>query len=427
MNNPILTFLDDDTNKRYFVIWESWKKLPSTVPMNLLTLLQYLGIRNKEEIFGFHKNYSKMLSTGTNDSNASINDFPQYLKKQALDYIALKSDSLSKEEEFLNSKLEELFSCNKSFSEFYCDYLNLIKEVNKLTRRQTNYYSSWAYTLTHLDIHEDKVRERMLSVKDEFDIPDCYLSRVDPLLDIILWIENNLFEVYYDAMASLFFRLGSNNLIPINSIPHVLRGDETIKELFRSFGMENHLPSTNLGYDVYDANKPTYVQVKGVEYLRQCINLYTFFYEVEALKGISIFLKSEPDLKKLLGDYLSVTNFTIVNLKNQFNNFVLPMIYTNRFRYSKTDKLLILDHFGMQNFHIFSAFGQIIDDDDYYDFYLISETMGYFQYAHSLNWWVRIHYDEKTGEIEKSNVEVENPYKEGVWEAIEHEFQRNRL
>jgi hypothetical protein len=381
--------------------------------MNLLTLLQYLGIDDKERIIALHTKYS-------------INDFPKYLKKQAIDYLALKADSLSDQEEYINSKLEELFSANKSFSEFYCDYQNLIKDVNKTTRRQINYYYSWAYTLSYLNVYEAGVQEQVLRIIDEFHIPDGHLSRVNPFLDFKMWIDNNLFEVYYSAIAKLFFRLGSNNLIPIDSIPHVFRGEKDIKELFLSFGMENLLPSILLEYDVHEITKPVYVQVKDVIYLRQFINLYTFFFEVDAFRGIPIFLKSELDLKELLVSNLEEENFTIVNLKNKFNNFLLPMMYSSHFKYAKDQELLILAPFNKQNYHILSEYGQLLDDNGYYDFCMISKTTGYFQYLTSLR-WVRIYYDKKTNKIEKHFVEVDNPYEEGAWAAVEDQFQRNNL
>ena len=90
MANPIYTYQDKQTNNRYFLLWDTIQGFPKTIPINLLTFLQYWGIYDKEKISALYSIYPRLIETGTSLKDSSFNEIPDYLKKLCFDCLEVQ-------------------------------------------------------------------------------------------------------------------------------------------------------------------------------------------------------------------------------------------------------------------------------------------------------------------------------------------------
>jgi hypothetical protein len=426
MASPIFTFQDKQRKNRYFFLLDTVTGLSITVPMDLMTFLQYLGIDNKGKVSVLYSVYPHLLETGTSLEDTSFNSSssPKCIKQLCYEYSELDFDTPNKQEKEVIHQLETLFASDLPFFEFYAAYQQLISRLSNTTKRPSNYYLSWRRT------------------KDIFDIFDCMSltfqdvffdlapkNGVNPgdlnvnLNDVYSCLEERVFTRFPDLVAACFVELGRNNLIPLDAIPHVLRNDKAIQELFIQLGMEAYLPNAAIDYNLYDRSEPLCEEVDDIRYLRQYLNLYTFYADCKPLKGIDILSLSKSELKDLLQEN-DCYNTQIVNFKNSNGNYLLPMMYASDYVINPQNRFLLLATFGYQLYHIVTKQGKVIDDTGYYDFYFVNENTAYLQNAVGLR-WMRWFYDVATQDIVKHDVAINYSYEEGVWEQEERRFQQS--
>ncbi len=419
MANPIFTFQDKSTKNRYFLLWDTYWGVPKTIPMNLLTFLQYWGIRNKEKISALYSIYPRLVKSGSSLLDSSFDQFTNNLKQIFFDYLELL-DAPDEAEKTINGKLEQLFGSDLDFFEFYAQYNQQVSEITRLPKRPINYYHSWSRTSEIFNLTAYNYREILQAVITQHGL-DLEELNFD-LDDTCSWLENNIFECFPEVMVDFFVQLAKDNLIAIDAIPHIVRNNQAIKELFIQFGMENYLPETNLDYNIFDLEKPVYELVNDNRFFRQFVNLLTFDGQNFELVGLNLLTKSMIELSDLLHESDLIYNSQLVNIKIGHGNYLLPMMYTNDFQVDKNDQFFFLAPFGQQAYHVVHKFGEVIDTSGYYDFH-ITGNVGYMQYTRDLS-WVRWSYDEETGTIDKQAVSVEDPYQEDIWELTEERFQQ---
>ena len=97
MAHPIYSFIDKKSKDRFFILWDTFYELPSTVPMNILTFLQYWGIDNKDRVSALYSIFPRLIQTGTSLNDYSFEKLPNYLQQQAFDYVQLGIDPPIKE------------------------------------------------------------------------------------------------------------------------------------------------------------------------------------------------------------------------------------------------------------------------------------------------------------------------------------------
>jgi hypothetical protein len=423
MAHPIFTFTDKKTNLRYFQIWDTFTGLPETVPMNLLTFLQYWGIDNKEKVSILYSFYPRLIRTGTSLLDYSFDKLSNHLKQHTFDYVALGIDLPSEDEQAKNDELEELFALEQTFFEFYSAYSQLIESINPYPKRPLNYYLSWSRTKRYLDLNEVRVTQRIDELIKQFQLPKEVFSNDQNGYNLYDWLVGKVFIEYSEQMAELFSYLGKNNLMPLDAIPHVIRTNDNFKKLFTDFGMESYLPESQIQYDVFDVNSHQWVNFNEVVFTRHFMNLLTFEENESELIGLRLQDMTQDELKNALSEKCYVSADNLVNVMDEYGNLHLPMKYSSHFTLDSFNRFFVLAPFDKQCYHVFDERGRLIDDGGYYDFNFIHENLGYFQYASNLS-WIRWEYN---GATQKNDVQVINEYDENEWDRLESEYQNNFL
>jgi hypothetical protein len=420
MAHPIYSFIDKKSNDRFFIIWDTIYELPFTVPMNILTFLQYWGIDNKDKVSALYSIYPRLIQTGTSLNDYSFEQMPDYLQQQAFDYVELGIDPPNKEERTIITQLEELFTLNQSFVEFYSTYLQMIELINRYPKRPLNYYLSWNRTGRYFFNNDSKLVERISELALKFGIPKKDLESTNNSL------RNNLFRDYKEAMVELFYCLGEDNLISLDAIPHIIRSNANFNKLFADFGMESYLPETRIQYDVRDVSSHGLIELNDVRYLRQFVNVFTFEDVVPELMGLRLRDMTQDELRNILSEKCWIYVNNLLNVKDKNGNLHIPMKYTSHFLLDGFKRFYVLAPYDRQCYHVFDKRGRLIDDRGYYDFNFIQDNVCYFQNADNLS-WVRWQYNDATQKVIIQHVEVIDAYSEEVWSRLESEYQNNLL
>ena len=420
MAHPIYCFAHPQTKKRFYQIWDTVMGYPLTIPMELITLIQYWGIYNEDRVGALYVHFEHFIKNGTTLKFETSSDLPKLFQKQAFDYINLNVDPLNQIEEELNSRLESLFFQDLDFFDFYNHYLELIKGISIHPKRQQNYYLSWAHTM-RFEVINQQTKKIIKDIFDEFSLP--LTTSKNRMFSMDEWFKKELFNKNPKAMAKLFYLLGKNNLISLDAIPHILRINKDIQSLFQKFGMEKMLPNKSIKYDINDPFTFKYKEFDEIKFLRQFANLLSFsYYNGEELIGVPIEKMKKKEIQSLLRETVYVFTEKIVNFMDKYGNIRLPMMYANYFIQNENDKFLYLAPYDRQRYHIFNQNGNLIDDGEYYDFHFIDEYLGYFQNTDGLS-WVRWSYNPLNYKVDKNPVIIENDLLESDWNRIEQNYQ----
>jgi hypothetical protein len=386
MAHPIVSFINPKNQKRYFQEWDTYTEYPETVPMDLVTFLQYKGLYNKEYTGALFSIFHHLLENGSSIANSSFpesNDFNSPFYKQAILYLE-KYDEKNIPHD-LNAALEQLLSLDIAFSDFYNQYLNLISGIDEHPPRQLNYYLSLAQTELCLSKSRDLIAPHVLQIFDAYDLHPLFTDVEYNALDFDAWFKHGLLFNHSDAMSALFVLLGKNNLIAIDAIPHLIRDNQEIKTLFHLFGMQSLLPETNIQID----NKPRVFQLEAFDsshFLKEYVNHVSFHpLGDSSLIGLQILERTDDELyERLNGVYLGVGR--LVNFVDVNGLRLLPMTYSSYFSIDNDDTLHALAPLGLQQYHVFSKNGRLIDQTGYYDVCKVSNSAFYFQHMDLLSW-----------------------------------------
>ncbi|MCG9881028.1 MAG: hypothetical protein MH472_10565 [Bacteroidia bacterium] len=406
MAHPVFTIIHPNNHRRYFQEWDTFTGYPSTVPMDLITFLQYKGLYNKEYIGTIFFVYHQLIKNGTTlngwifpETNKLYDPF--YL--QATLYINTFDTPLDLDKIAINNQLEDLFSLNIDFSDFYERYLNLVSSINLHPPMPINYYRSLAYTAECLDKSGAKVNDLAQQVFKQYNLSPLF-ERERKTFDFDVWFKTGLFFSYQEVMADLFVQLALHNLLAIDAIPHVLRKNDTVISLFRKIGLENLLYEEGVAF-VNAPVKYRISQFDATPYLRAYVNYAAFhFLGSEELIGLPIFDTPINELESKLGE-LYIVPYKFVNFVDNNDKPVLPMIYSSYFSINNDYLLHALAPFTRQQYHIYTDEGTLVDTNGYYNFYAINKSVLYVQEM-DLVTWQRIAYDDTSKSISYSDVSV---------------------
>jgi hypothetical protein len=406
----LYSFIYPNSKKRYFQIWDSITGYPATIPIDLITLLQYKGLYNKEFIGTVFLYYNQFIKSGFVKKNNHAFEITEMdpnsaFISQAYIYIDKFEENESSKKTDLNQSLDALFKLNIPFAEFYEKYLVLIEGLSEHPPRQINYYSSFSHTFTSLATAISSVSSNVF-----LDLFHKYLNGFEILdnQNIIYsfndWFLKGFFYTQQEKMAKLFVALGELNLIAIDAIPHIFRDDENVIKLFDRIGFQNILPSNA----VVENNNPRDFKIKEFPfepYILQYINQAAFnSLGDSSLIGLPIFeMKPEEIVGKLSDSYIDTSR--LINFVNSNNQTLLPMIYSSHFGINNAYQIWALAPFNMQQYHVFTNNGKLIDDRGFYDVYYHSANIVYFQNM-DLSGWERIYFDHVQNTFEIRNITI---------------------
>lgn len=410
MAHPIFTFIYPKTQKRYYQLYDTVIGAPETVPMDLITFLQYKGLYNKENtgvIFAF---FNQLLETGITlpYMNENIMENPAFYFSQTFEFLDNYENTVTSSEATLNNELEELFGQNIPFTVFYQQYLNLIQTINIHPDRQLNYYYYFSRTIDCLRKSNRLNLPVILDVLERNNITFDFFEKETDLYSFREWIEKGLLFSHKDVMAKLFVELAEKNLIAIDAIPHVLRDQQSVSALFQRFEMQNLLPNYQLpdndgriNYELTEFGINTYIL--------QYANLATFHpLGDQSLIGFSLLDKTFTEIQDKLMD-LYIYAPLLVNFSNSNGQTLLPMIYTRYF--SGEGNLCTLSPFNVQQFSVFSVNGILISDIGYWDNLKVNESITYYQHMNLFD-WDRITFDDGSNIFTKTQIKDSSSFSE---------------
>lgn len=411
MAHPIYSFTYPITKKRYYQIWDTFSGYPETIPMDLITLLQYKGIFNKEFVGVLFSIFNRLIATGStinNDFHSSISKEGVFLQ-QACIYIEKfeKNDDL--ELNNLNKKIEALFLSNISFTDFYVKYKDLVHGLHEYPFKQRHYYHSLAHTFSCVSKSVNEIGEHVFeNLIKSIATPDGISFKKDKgiMESLDKWFKQGLFFSHQDFFSSLFVALAKKNLIAFDAIPHVLRDNNKVITFFEEIDLQHLLPSN----PIIQAIDSIIFEPKLYpfeQFALQYINHAAFDKLGDSsLIGLPIFQMSINQIKEKLDDvYLGVSR--LINFTDENGRTLLPMIYSTYFDLIDESSILCLAPFGQQYFHVFTKKGTLIDEDGYYDVFHYNSSVSYFQHMNLIN-WERISYHQRDNNFKKTRVNLDS-------------------
>jgi hypothetical protein len=388
MAKILCSFKNSESNIPFFQIFDTYTGFTHTIPMDLITFLQYKGIRNKEFINVFYSLFNRLISNGSTLNLPLI--FNKYSQELDVPFaVDLDENSTLKKE--INEKLFDLFSTSNQFNEFYKTYLELIGQVNRSLPRPINYYNSYSqtsYCFSKYDSQIIQIANECLSILGETISCEEFLDKIT---------SNKFINLNYKLSCLFYSKLGELNLIRIDSIPHIIRKDTQIEKIFLDYGLESLLPTRIPNYQLFSDPNLQLKEFNDLKSWRQFINHISFTNYDLALKfrGKNIVLMDQTQIfDALSGIYVYAS---LVNFVDSWGNIKLPMIYSdNRCQVecfqNKNHSVVFLDLFGMQDYYLFSKHGYMLSNSGYYDISYPIEDNFYILCKHDLN-RVLIRYD----------------------------------
>lgn len=386
MAKIICSFKHTETDSWYFQRFDTFSGLTHTIPMDLISFLQYNGIRNKEFINVFYSYFNRIVINGSTIHTNFVFYSPELDRSFCLDTT---ENNVSKKE--LNEKLFHLFSTSIQFEAFYEAYLELIGKVNRNLARPINYYNSYSQTSNCFSIYDSQliqIANECLSILGETISCGDFLEKIT---------SNKFIDSNYKLSCLFYSKLGELNLIRIDSIPHIIRNDAQIEKIFLDYGLESLLPTRIPNYQLFSDPNLQLKEFNDLKSWRQFINHISFTNYDLALKfrGKNIVLMDQTQIfDALSGIYVYAS---LVNFVDSWGNIKLPMIYSdNRCQVecfqNKNHSVVFLDLFGMQDYYLFSKHGYMLSNSGYYDISNPIEDNFYILCKHDLN-RVLIRYD----------------------------------
>lgn len=361
MATIILTSIHKDTDNRYFYEFDTNSGYPKTVEMDLITFLQFKGIRNKVFINVLYSVFERLIINGS-----TSRDVFSLTKKQSIRYDHFDSVEGKK----MNHQLLVLFQSSVHFDVFYEKYITLTSSLNPVLPKPINYYYSFSHTSKNLLRYNAEVLKILNKCSSKYGVTMDQFDSFENFLDEEFILKNKKF------VTEFYFKLGQSNLISIDAIPHVLRDEPTIKSLFLDFGLDTLLPENIIKYELFSIPIIQLKHFDELKFLRQFANNFSFsdFEAGQKLIGKNLLKLSDVQIIKLLSDSFCYVR-KVLNFTDQFGNIIQPMMFSGDendvdfFNQNTSHDLIFLDTFSMQDYQAFNKCGRMISDEGYYDFY----------------------------------------------------------
>lgn len=368
MAKPYTSFTDNASGKRYFQIHDTITDLSHTIPLDLISFIQFNGIKNKEFIHALYLNFERLKFNGITLSGCLFS--PNRNHKDV--FHSEDKDSSGIKRDKLNKDLEQLFLSDFSFSSFYESYLILIDGINETLPRPVNYYYSISATKKMIDQPNELKSKFVNECIEHFKLGISEENFIELCIDKQYILKNK------EAVAAFYYKLGKFNLIRLDAIPHLLRKTSKIEHLFKEYGAENLLPQFNPTYDLFSKADVHLKEFNDIFTFLQLVNHFSFseFANSITLQGIELTKLSKDKLLELLNKHYYFHQ-GIINFVDQWGNIKQPMVNSsdflldfNKLKSDTYHSIVFLNYFGRQDYRMFNKKGRLIKEVGSYDFKL---------------------------------------------------------
>jgi hypothetical protein len=364
MARPIYSFLDGMSGKRFFVVWNTFGEVPDSLPMDLVTFLQYREHWRGDFLQVIHEIYPELIRTGSTLQGHSFEQMDPVLKQDCMDLLPLISDYENQAEfDAEVMKIEELFESERDFGTFKEMFTPLMDGIRKELPRPMHHYDSWAHSPSINNFADAGPLDRVLESFSQ----TAGLDLLNQNFPIWAWLQKGYFSCHRALMADLFCELGRQNLIEISRIPHVLRADDRIAKLFEAYGMSNLLPQNKQVFDPKTEREYRWLDwEESPELIRQFTNrcLHSHFGVSDFLAGKlasrSLLEISTEEIQSWGWCYPHFLNFGDGEGCNKY-----PFCYVP---FTESEQFLFLGLFHGNAIHVFSKFkGHRVVKSEFYD------------------------------------------------------------
>lgn len=396
MANPIYSFVHSN-GKRYYQVWDTFVGYPKTIPLDLITLLQMRGLKNRGNLESLHGTFEHLTEYGSTIRGDRFSIFSQYFQQQAFDLVELRHDDDNLRRAELNSDLENLFVTVRDFDVFYTSYIEKVSNVNPTMPRSTDYYLSWARLMRLSPVFDARWQATVGPILERYGVltENGHTKGLVSPSGLDDWFKSGYYSSKKEVMTALFQELAFHNLIPVSAVPHILREDECIKVIFRSFGMAHLLPEQLPEYDLFDKSGSVLGTYDDEAYLRGFISEVSHcdFGVSDTFKKMVLINLNKDQLMELMQE--NYIYDPVVNFEDSFGNLRYPFKYTTGVMQFEGVKFQFLWEYGMQSIHVFTLDGKLIDETGYYDIGEVRDN-GYDAMLQDGYSWVRCVYDQET-------------------------------
>jgi hypothetical protein len=331
MAQPVFSFKNSSNNTQYYFILDTYGDLPACIPMDIVSFLNYFRYKSNDyEDFlrTFHDVYPILIEHGSTLQDARFEDLSLHLRTQIVALSGLHYSLTGKIELF--EQIETLFITERNFKRFSFALYKLIKPLRQDLPRPLEFYNSWRLTFDALDqTRESDYFKRILV--------ECGLVKDEKIFTTHFLIEELANNLNPAPVVRFFLQCLSDNKIPLDAVPHVLRSEPAMKRIFVLYGADLLVPDVAVNTDVYW--KPVYSWMEypmhGV-YLKRFTEhcLYSDFGLADEIRiklvelGRPLFELSDEEVYSI-NDF-SFENDRLQNYSNESGNYLLPFRYIGK-------------------------------------------------------------------------------------------------
>jgi len=222
MAKPITSFKINDKGLRFFYLHNTLFELPHTIPMDIVSFINFNRSNLDEFLHVFHDVYPDLIAKGTTLSEFSYDPLHADIRHHIEHLAGIIERNLSKQLLDTAGQICRLFETERTFASFKKKFDKLFKNISPHLSRPFEYYESWNNTANALF--------------------NSNLNNHDYLQELL----RAGYDRHGNAIVPDFlFELLNKNLIPLNSIPHVYRHHPKIEEVFSLYAAEHLLPQTH--------------------------------------------------------------------------------------------------------------------------------------------------------------------------------------
>jgi hypothetical protein len=221
MAKPITSFKINDKGLRFFYLHNTLFELPHTIPMDIVSFINFNRSNLDEFLHVFHDVYPDLIYKGTTLNECSYELLNSDIKQHTEHLADIIECNASKHLLNTADQICKLFESQRNFSSFKKKFDELFKNISPHLPRPFEYYESWnstANALFKINLKEHDYLQKLMTA--EYDKHGVTIVP-DFLLELI-----------------------NSNRIPLNSIPHVYRHHSKIEEVFRRYAAADLLPQT---------------------------------------------------------------------------------------------------------------------------------------------------------------------------------------
>jgi hypothetical protein len=222
MATPIFSFNWSVNQQTYFFRWNTFSDLPHTIPMDIVTFLNYHR-EDKEFLQVFHECFPKLIATGSTLKEVSFADVSTSVKEYLYTLVAELYDGVESIPINTCNEIIDLFVEQRTFDGFNEQLEFAFQGIPTWLPRPDEYYDS----LHHLFV---KLFDNAFDIK----------THLTQLLTIEKNSDNQI------VVPEFIFELLHQNAIPLNTVPHVYRKNSKVEHIFRLYGAESLLPQVSV-------------------------------------------------------------------------------------------------------------------------------------------------------------------------------------